>query len=433
MKTIYKLGISLGATTSIVAPLTTVIACSSSAKTVTSFDTDKTVTKIMMQDLQKIDAIAPYSAASLQAEAKKIGGEVIWRGSLQQEAIAQGMNLLYQLAEKLGYNQSQELNSLGIKVITDEMANKSDDALLTDLGFAAGTDEAKTALHLKNIKLNSSQPTTEDMRKYTFKMSPGNQTIDGDGDFKQMNMTSPEQSEYGMYTEDEFQNDPSKTPHSVNSLRGKYLMNTWIKGKDINIIFGEKEGVVVRKIVNPNAAQSYPSIKDEADFAENYAPFVSGLIQKFIGSLGDMVDSASMFVGSPLGSIISFLMNEFATETTDATGITTKTIDFADDKTKNRFAHAISEVNKTGNVNWLAVKAFYLGFDESFTENGYENWTVNKDWAAGSAFTGVKEFSSFVDLIGITSWQHGASKVVFNPSLSADENIALNDKYSSFN
>lgn len=433
MKTIYKLGISLGATTSIVAPLTTVIACSSSAKTVTSFDTDKTVTKIMMQDLQKIDAIAPYSAASLQAEAKKIGGEVIWRGSLQQEAIAQGMNLLYQLAEKLGYNQSQELNSLGIKVITDEMANKSDDALLTDLGFAAGTDEAKTALHLKNIKLNSSQPTTEDMRKYTFKMSPGNQTIDGDGDFKQMNMTSPEQSEYGMYTEDEFQNDPSKTPHSVNSLRGKYLMNTWIKGKDINIIFGEKEGVVVRKIVNPNAAQSYPSIKDEADFAENYAPFVSGLIQKFIGSLGDMVDSASMFVGSPLGSIISFLMNEFATETTDATGTTTKTIDFADDKTKNRFAHAISEVNKTGNVNWLAVKAFYLGFDESFTENGYENWTVNKDWAAGSAFTGVKEFSSFVDLIGITSWQHGASKVVFNPSLSADENIALNDKYSSFN
>lgn len=433
MKTIYKLGISLGATTSIVAPLTTVIACSSSVKAVASFDTDKTVTKIMMQDLQKIDAIAPYSAASLQAEAKKIGGEVIWRGSLQQEAIAQGMNLLYQLAEKLGYNQSQELNSLGIKVITDEMANKSDDALLTDLGFAAGTDEAKTALHLKNIKLNSSQPTTEDMRKYTFKMSPGNQTIDGDGDFKQMNMTSPEQSEYGMYTEDEFQNDPSKTPHSVNSLRGKYLMNTWIKGKDINIIFGEKEGVVVRKIVNPNAAQSYPSIKDEADFAENYAPFVSGLIQKFIGSLGDMVDSASMFVGSPLGSIISFLMNEFATETTDATGTTTKTIDFADDKTKNRFAHAISEVNKTGNVNWLAVKAFYLGFDESFTENGYENWTVNKDWAAGSAFTGVKEFSSFVDLIGITSWQHGASKVVFNPSLSADENIALNDKYSSFN
>lgn len=433
MKTIYKLGISLGATTSIVAPLTTVIACSSSVKAVASFDTDKTVTKIMMQDLQKIDAIAPYSAASLQAEAKKIGGEVIWRGSLQQEAIAQGMNLLYQLAEKLGYNQSQELNSLGIKVITDEMANKSDDALLTDLGFAAGTDEAKTALHLKNIKLNSSQPTTEDMRKYTFKMSPGNQTIDGDGDFKQMNMTSPEQSEYGMYTEDEFQNDPSKTPHSVNSLRGKYLMNTWIKGKDINIIFGEKEGVVVRKIVNPNAAQSYPSIKDEADFAENYAPFVSGLIQKFIGSLGDMVDSASMFVGSPLGSIISFLMNEFATETTDATGTTTKTIDFADDKTKNRFAHAISEVNKTGNVNWLAVKAFYLGFDESFTENGYENWTVNKDWAAGSAFTGVKEFSSFVDLIGITSWQHGASKVVFNPSLSAEENIALNDKCSSLN
>lgn len=433
MKTIYKLGISLGATTSIVAPLTTVIACSSSVKAVASFDTDKTVTKIMMQDLQKIDAIAPYSAASLQAEAKKIGGEVIWRGSLQQEAIAQGMNLLYQLAEKLGYNQSQELNSLGIKVITDEMANKSDDALLTDLGFAAGTDEAKTALHLKNIKLNSSQPTTEDMRKYTFKMSPGNQTIDGDGDFKQMNMTSPEQSEYGMYTEDEFQNDPTKTPHSVNGLRGKYLMNTWIKGKDINIIFGEKEGVVVRKIVNPNAAQSYPSIKDEADFAENYAPFVSGLIQKFIGSLGDMVDSASMFVGSPLGSIISFLMNEFATETTDATGTTTKTIDFADDKTKNRFAHAISEVNKTGNVNWLAVKAFYLGFDESFTENGYENWTVNKDWAAGSAFTGVKEFSSFVDLIGITSWQHGASKVVFNPSLSAEENIALNDKCSSLN
>lgn len=265
-------------------------------------------------------------------------------------------------------------------------------------------------------------------------MSPGNQTIDGDGDFKQMNMTSPEQAKYGMYTDDEFQNDQTKTPHAADGLRGKYLMNTWIDGEDINVIFGEKDGNIVRRIVNPNAAQKYPTIKDETDFAENYAPFVSGLLQKFIGSLGDAANSASIFVGYPLGSVISFLMKEFSVETTDSTGKTTRTIDFTNKTTMDKFAHAISEVNKTGSVNWLAVKAFYLGFDKSLTENKYENWTVrDKDWAVGEGFIGVKQFSGIGDLFGISRWQHGANKAIFNPSLTVEENIQLNDQYSSFN
>lgn len=432
MKKFYKLGVSLCGAISIATPIITVISCAAEDK-LPHFDIEKTVTKIMMQDLSKIDAIAPYSNFSLQAEAKKIGGDVIWRGSLQQESIAQGINLLYQLAEKLGFNLTEQLKSINVKLITDEIANKTDAEALAELNIVSNTDESETAIHLKNIKLNPISATDE-MRKFTFKMSPGNQTIDGDSDFKQMNLESPELAKYGMYTDDEFQNDPTKTPYAVDGLRGRYLINTWISGKDINVIFGAKEGSVVRKIVSPNASQDYPSIKDESDFAENYAPFASGLIQKFIGSLGDSIDLAPMFVGSPLGSVISYLLNEFATKTIDLAGVTTKTIDFTNDATKSKFAHAISEVNKTGNINWLAIKAFYLGFDKSLTENGYENWTVrDKDWVVGEDFSGVKQFKNFVDLINISRWQHSATNTIFNPRLSVEDNIKLNERFRPFN
>lgn len=418
--------ITLGAGSVAVAPLATLVACNGPSNKVHSLDTTKVVTKFLQEDLNKISQLPAYSVDSMRAEAQKNGFNAIWRGSLQQESIAQGLNVLYQLADVLGYDFNNyvpdKATEKAMNVITDDMALLSDSELLAKLNITDATsDQAKTAIHLKNIKPKAG--VISDIKKmYTLKLSPGNQTIDGDGDFDAMNLESIEQ---GSYVDGQ-------------PLHGLYLMNTWYSANgDENIVFADKGDNLVRRVINKNASQKYVVIKDETDFAENYLPFVSGIITNFLGALASSgsgsidVDMLATIIGTPLANTIKFIVSKFSTSSIDEWGTDIVTIDLTTNSdSKTKLAKALLEVNKRGTVNWLAVKSFYLGFDDTFSKGGYERWTVNGDWQVNNAFDGIKNFQPS-DLISIGKWQHGSNQwwlSWFNPSLSLQENIDANEK-----
>lgn len=144
MKKIYKLGLTLGATLSIVAPIST-IACGNSHNKVMPHQGKNTDTKIKWttldsttnkpgQTLKKpasldskpwtnidrttnvpfdIMKASSYTYDSLKAEAVKIGNNAQWRHGLSYEATLNGIALIRALAEINGYDQETYFNEIG--------------------------------------------------------------------------------------------------------------------------------------------------------------------------------------------------------------------------------------------------------------------------------------------------------------------------------
>ncbi len=199
-------------------PVATIVACGNE-KAVDASINKGTQINLKPLDQSELNKTLPYTPASLQADAKKIGSrDVVWRGSLAQEADQQAINTLAQLAKGFGYdfdvNFASENNQV---IITDafaeSMVGKSDqeviDAFNTQLSkidsqniTELSSDDAFDVIRLSRITIDTA-PITDEMKKTTLRLSPGNQTIDGIGDFKDSHITSSELNDYSIRHSDD--------------------------------------------------------------------------------------------------------------------------------------------------------------------------------------------------------------------------------------
>lgn len=163
-------------------------------------------------------------------------------------------------------------------------------------------------------------------------------------------------------------------------MRGKFWINTWYgSDKSEYIPLAAKGGKFIRNIRVKDASPTFVKISDDI-LASEYIPFVYGTIEKFLGLLNIAKTSLSYFLPPHMIAVADFLLKELSVGKTmdNNSGSEIEDLDLKAPINNERLIKAMQKINENETLNWLAVKAFYVGFDQQMSSNGYEDW-INQE------------------------------------------------------
>lgn len=413
--------IPLGIATSLSMPLT-MVACEKKNKFTNTIIINSGVHVVKMDDAQ-IKLLAPFSVETLKTDAKEMGWKnQLWKNGFLCESVSQFLNFLVNLAEEYGF----DANKTGF-VVTDDMLNKSTEDLIKDLKneFKPNLSDdqlLKLINSLKAVKPNSTV-SPEAIKKAN--LTGGGQTFDDDNDLVRANLEINTLAS-GLANHQEFGTNKIAT---LQWYEGDAEVASF--SANVSTDLGDKS--ITRIVHSPNLLDKFPKIADDANqenslFIQKYAKPIRVLLENLMEQLAPMASMLgdSMFNLSPiLAQSIQFLISHFETHDADGNSVYTLTTDFYD---------KLKVLNDKQIINWLAIKAMYVGFDDSFQQQYpkamSDNWKDNLTGAlAQNIAIGIKDPNqnamSILTNMGGTSWAHTA-QYLFNPTLSQQENEAAN-------
>lgn len=386
--------LSLGSAAAVIAPLATVVACGDSGKKTGGSTADTGISLIdASTKVDKSGILAPadttaYSATSLRDEAKKIGHTSAWIKGPTYHAVSSFVSFADQLAEAYGYSTTKDSNGL----TQLEKDNKDQSViLLGDKDHQAVYDAQATktpSLTFLN-SLKSDKPLTESQKSDLALVFGDNENADK-YTLSSLNVTS-----------DIADVSANSAPIKVKVGSSDETVTLWhysviqtnTPGRvELSLYSTDKK--IQRKIIIDNATPVYPIVSDEV-LRDDFAPYVKSMILKFIEIYqGDgMASSASMFIAPEILNKIKFLID---VNTVNNNGQKTLKIDDA------KFFDALKTLNNSS-TDWLALKAFYKGFDSSLTTVDMTPYNGNKYYGIEATATGVKDLTGIIQL---KDWAH---------------------------
>lgn len=397
MKNIYKLGVTLGATISIVAPLATVVACGSTKQAPTggvgAGESEKPIdstTKVDKTGIAAPENLIPYSADSLRNEAKAINHTQSWVKGPTYHAVSTFVSFVDQLAEEFGYSTTKD--SGGKTQLENDLKNKSI-TLLGDKDHQTVYD-AQATKTADLMFLNSLQGgALTDAQKSDLALVFGDNESASSGTLESLNITS---DKFDLTKYDDtlktFSINTGTSDEKVQLIQYS-VVQTSTPGT-VKITFYNGDRSVQRDIIVNNATPSYPILDSEV-LKNEFAPYVKSAILKFIEIYRDdpMSDQASAFITPEIINKIKYLIDA---NTKEENGQKTFKID--DEKLLDSFIKL-----NNGSTDWLAMKAFYKGFDQTMTLVDMLPYNGNKYIGLQDDVKGVKDLSSILE---VTKWAH---------------------------
>lgn len=353
--------LGLGGAVSVIAPLATVISCGGSNEQPKTIDTssidlgikvDDTNIKALPQNLAK------YSTTALFADAQRYGDVSLWNRGITHHSVTATVSFLKGLAESMGWSQDKYAQDKGELYIDESNEDKE---------IVPSTD--KRYDHVEALK--------------TIKAKPGALT---EAEKKAIHFELGEDGGWGdRYDMLHIHSDAFK------GYQGNVVHRFAVNGKDVDVRFGSDDfiGAVAGEtyyadIKNPgtmkiiardseqkinrvvsvkDAFDKYPILSDD-QLHNEIAPYVKATIESFLKLFKPGTATYGKVFDETLDQI-SFLIDTMSKTTPSGTK------EFKiDDKT---FDAKLKELNN-GSTHWLAIKAFYLGLDESFVSGGYESY-----------------------------------------------------------
>lgn len=314
-------------------------------------------------------------------------------------AIYSTTSLVKALANEYGYDR--EIN--GINRRTDFFKKQNMTNIIDEKSVDVNQTEEikKQAKFLASLK----QEPLQKVVHLPFSIGETNQVDHMNAVFKLANIN------FTTYP-DTYENDEGKLKDNLNLANFAIWDDVKKPGEAIMSVYTNNG--LYREIELQNVKDEY-AIIEKAKFENNYIPYIKSAILGFVKLIKDNIDMLPLDGGFDplLKDQIAYLLEK----NTDENG------EFKFDDTI--LANALNSFNN-GSINWLAIKAIMLGFDNSITTNEYSLLTNNKAIGKidyGSELPGVNSWD-IVDLLKWLSWVDSGVGSKYN---------ALNDDQSLFN
>lgn len=426
MKKLWRLGLSLGATLSVVAPLAT-IACGTKIKGVrpaedNSDQGDKTKGLVEASKeiknvssnsttIKDIDVtkLTPYSVTTLRAEALSLynnnAGAIWagWRGNPLMGAVYSTVSLVKALANEYGYDK--EINGVNRK--NDFFKKQNMTSIIDENSIDANQTEEikKQAKFLASLKQESLQKIVH----LPFSIGETDQVKHMNDVFKLANIN------FTTYP-DTYGNDEGQLKDNLKLDNFAIWDNVKKPGQAIMSVYTTDH--LYREIDLQNVKDKF-AIIEKTKFENDYIPYIKSALLGFVKLINENIDMLTFLPNGGLDPVLNDQIAYLLEKNTDENG------EFKfDDKI---LANALNSFNN-GSINWLAIKAVLCGFDNSITKNEYSLLTNNKAEVLGKIDYGIElpgvHLWTIDDLIRWLSWLDSGVGSKYN---------ALNDDQSLFN
>lgn len=394
-KKLFKIAaFSLGTAATVIAPVASVVACGTDSKSTGGATANSGIslidagTKLDQNGVLVPNTVSAYSAASLRTEAKKLGHASAWVKGPTYHAVSSFVSFADQLAEAFGYSTTKD--STGKTQL--EKDNKDQGVIfLGDQNHQAVYDAqtTKTAdlMFLNSLKGNS----LTDAQKSDLALVFGDNDTATKDTLNGLNVAS-DTFDLTRYDGIGFPINTGTSDEEVVLMQYSVVQTSTPGAVKISLYNADKS--VQRDIVVNNATPSYPVLADEV-LKNEFAPYIKSMIIKFIEIYqGDgMASSASGFITPDILNKIKYLIG---VNTVDENGQKTLKID------DTKFFEKLKTLNN-GSTDWLALKAFYKGFDNSLTTIDMTPYNGNAHYGLEATAKGVKDMGSIMELL---PWAH---------------------------